>query len=889
MKVADIRKTFLEFFRERDHRVVPSSSLVPDDPTAPLLTTAGMVQFIPYLSGKKPIEFRRAASCQKSARTTDIDLVGLDARHQTFFEMLGNFSFGDYFKAEAIAWGWELATERFGLEPDRLWASVYEQDDEAADIWRAYLPAERIVRLGREDNFWWMGVAGPGGPCSELYYDRGPKYGDDMGFGDRIMEFWNLVFTEFQVDQNGEPIEPLPQRNVDTGMGLERMACILQDVPGAYETDVFAPIIARAEELAGVKYQASYEPLIRTDVSLRILAEHARFATFLIGDGVFPSNEGRGYVLRRVIRRAVRHARILGIAEPVMAPLIETVVATMGDAYPEIATGRDMIASSAAAEEEHFRNTLSKGMTLLEEEIREIKGKTISAGTAEEKDTALPIRPISGATAFKLHDTYGFPLELTLEIAREAGMEVDEESFGALMREQQERARAAGKREIASSEGALRGILAERGPTKFLGYERFEADAQLVGLVRGGERVPAATEGDEVEVVLDATPFYAEGGGQVGDTGLITLGGAKLEVLDTQEALGELIVHRARVRQGEVAAGADAHALVDQVRRNAIMRSHTATHVLHATLRAAVGPHARQAGSLVDAGRLRFDFPHGEPVSRDLLAEIEETVNRRLIADDLVRPYETTRDEANAIGAMALFEEKYGDVVRVVEIGDYSVELCGGTHVTHTSQVGLVKILGEASIGSNMRRVEALTGAEAIEGYRHDRMLLEQIAGLVRGTPDEAADKVRRVLEDLKAARAELERSRKGDVKDQAGALAAKAERVGDASIVAAEVPGVAVGELRALAVAVREAVKGPAIVALASGADGKAGVAAAVSKELVGRGVSAQAIAKGAAEAIGGRAGGKDDLATGGGNRPEGVAEAVRIAAGAARRALGS
>ncbi|HJR19716.1 MAG TPA: alanine--tRNA ligase-related protein, partial [Actinomycetota bacterium] len=469
------------------------------------------------------------------------------------------------------------------------------------------------------------------------------------------------------------------------------------------------------------------------------------------------------------------------------------------------------------------------------------------------------------------------------------GMEVDEAAFSELMREQQERARAAGKREIASSEGALRGILAERGPTKFLGYERFEADAQLVGLVRGGERVPAATEGDEVEVVLDTTPFYAEGGGQVGDTGLITLGGAKLEVLDTQEALGELIVHRARVRQGEVAVGADAHALVDQVRRNAIMRSHTATHVLHATLRAAVGPHARQAGSLVDAGRLRFDFPHGEPVSRDLLAEIEETVNRRLIADDLVRPYETTRDEANAIGAMALFEEKYGDVVRVVEIGDYSVELCGGTHVTHTSQVGLVKILGEASIGSNMRRVEALTGAEAIEGYRHDRVLLEQIAGLVRGTPDEAADKVRRVLEDLKAARAELERGRKGDVKDQAGALAAKAERVGDASIVAAEVPGVAVGELRALAVAVREAVKGPAIVALASGADGKAGVAAAVSKELVGRGVSAQAIAKGAAEAIGGRAGGKDDLATGGGNRPEGVAEAVRIAAEAARRALGS
>ncbi|MGH2785699.1 MAG: alanine--tRNA ligase, partial [Actinomycetota bacterium] len=717
MKVSDIRRTFLEFFRERDHRVVPSSSLVPEDPEAPLLTTAGMVQFIPYLSGKKPIEFPRAASCQKVARTSDIELVGMDARHQTFFEMLGNFSFGDYFKNEAIAMAWELSLKGFGLDPERIWATVYEQDDEAAEIWRSYLPAERIVRMGKEDNFWWIrGVTAPGGPNTELHYDRGPAYGDAQGFesGDRIMEYWNLVFTEFQVNPEGEPIAPLPQKNVDTGLGLERLASILQEVPGAYETDLFAPIIARAEELAGVKYQATYEPPVKSDVSIRILAEHARFATFLIGDGVFPSNEGRGYVLRRVIRRAVRHARILGITEPIMPALVEAVVATMGDAYPEVVASRDMIAGSAAAEEDHFRHTLSKGMTLLDEGMAEAR----RGGSSR----------VNGETAFKLHDTYGFPLELTLEIAREAGLEVDEDAFAGLMREQQERARAAGKKEIASSEGALRDILAERGPTKFLGYERAEADAQLVGLVRGGERVPAASEGDEIDVVLDATPFYAEGGGQVGDTGLITLGGAKLEVLDTQEALGELIVHRARVRQGEVAAGSDAHAIVDQLRRNAIMRSHTATHVLHATLRAAVGPHARQAGSLVDAGRLRFDFPHGEAVSRDQLAEIEATVNRRLVADDLVRPYETTRDEANAIGAMALFEEKYGDVVRVVEIGDYSIELCGGTHVTHTSQVGLVKILGEASIGSNMRRVEALTGAEAIEGYRRDRMLLEQIA-----------------------------------------------------------------------------------------------------------------------------------------------------------------
>ncbi len=876
MKVADIRRTFLEFFRERDHRVVTSSSLVPEDPEAPLLTTAGMVQFIPYLSGKKPIEFPRAASCQKVARTSDIELVGMDARHQTFFEMLGNFSFGDYFKAEAIAMAWELSLNGFGLDPARIWVTVYEQDDEAAEIWRSYLPAERIIRMGREDNFWWIrGVTAPGGPNTELHYDRGPAYGDVQGFesGDRIMEYWNLVFTEFQVNPEGDPLEPLPQKNVDTGLGLERLAAILQEVPGAYETDLFVPIISRAEELAGVKYRASYEPLVRSDVSLRILAEHARFATFLIGDGVFPSNEGRGYVLRRVIRRAARHARILGISEPVMAPLVEAVIATMGETYPEIVRGRDTIVNTAGGEEESFRNTLSKGMSLLDEGIEDARNR----GTGR----------ISGDTAFKLHDTYGFPLELTLEMAREAGLEVDEGAFDALMREQQERARAATKREVARSESALREVLTERGPTKFLGYERLESDGILVALIRDGERVPAAAEGDEVEVVLDATPFYAEGGGQIGDTGLITAGGVHLEVLDTQVALSELIVHRARVRTGEAVAGNDVRAAVDATRRSAIMRSHTATHVLHATLRAAVGPHARQAGSLVDAGRLRFDFPHGEPVHPEVLAEIEDTVNRRLLADDLVRPYETSREEANTIGAMALFEEKYGDVVRVVEIGDYSIELCGGTHVTHTSQVGLVKILGEASIGSNMRRVEALTGAEAIEGYRHDRRLLEQIASLVRGSPDEAADKVRRVLDDLKAARAELERSRKGDVKDQAGALAAAAERIGDASVVAAEVPGLDVGGLRTLAVAIREAVRGPAVVIVSSGADGKAGIAVAVTKDLTGRGVSAAAIAQGAADAIGGRAGGKPDLATGGGNRPEGVAEAVRIAAEEARRTL--
>jgi alanyl-tRNA synthetase len=879
MKAADIRRIFLDFYRARDHRVVASSSLVPDDPEAPLLTTAGMVQFIPYLSGKRVPEFPRATSCQKSARTTDLEEVGLDARHQTFFEMLGNFSFGDYFKSEAIPWAYELVTKEYGLDPGRLWVSVYEEDDEAERIWRDEVgfPAERIVRLGRDENFWWMGVPGPGGPCSEIYYDRGPAYGEATGFepGDRIMEFYNLVFTEFEVDATGEPVGRLPKSNVDTGMGLERLAAILQDVPGAYETDLFAPLIGKASALAGIPYKASYERDAKTDISIRIIAEHARFAAFLIGDGVFPANVGRGYVLRGVLRRAVRHARLLGISEPVMAPMVEAVVAAMGEAYPDLVSRKEMIVATTSAEEEHFRGTLEKGLTMLETAIAE----TRTGGAAR----------LSGDAAFKLHDTYGFPLELTVEIARENGLEVDADAFTSLMHEQQERARAGMKRATASGEEALRDVLTERGPTKFLGYERTEAESTIGGIVRNGQLVPAAGEGDEVEVVLDATPFYAEGGGQVGDTGLITADGGVLEVMDTQPALGDLIVHRARVRSGEVKAGADAHAVVDAPRRAAVGRSHTATHVLHATLRQALGPHAHQAGSLVDAGRLRFDFPHNEAVPRDMLAEVEETVVRRILLDDLVRPYETTRDEASAIGATALFGEKYGDIVRVVEIGDYSIELCGGTHVTHTSQIGPVLILGEASIGSGLRRIEALTGTDAIASYRNDRKLLEQIAGLVKGSPEDAAEKVQRILDDLKAVRARLEKAQQGGIAEQAKEIAAKAERAGDASIVAVETPGLDVGGLQKLAVAVRTAIGGPAAVIVGARRDDGANVVAAVSKDLVGRGLTAKALVAAAAPAIDGKGGGKDDLATGGGGKPDGLPDAIKAAEASAKEKLGS
>ena len=873
MKAADIRKTFLDFFAEREHRIVPSSSLIPDDPTL-LLSNAGMNQFKPYFLGKKKPEYARAASVQKCARTTDIENVGLTARHHSFFEMLGNFSFGDYYKAEISAWAWELVTEKFGLDPELLWVSIFETDDEAFEAWHdgVGVPADKIVRRGMDDNYWSMGVAGPCGPSSEIFYDRGPKYGDVEGFqdGDRIMEFWNLVFMEKERDADYTIVGDLPAKNVDTGMGLERTASILQKVDSNYDTDIFKPIFERAQELTGHRYGED----TRTDVSLRILADHARTTAFLIADGVFPSNEERGYVLRRIMRRAVRHARILGVDKPVLVPLCDSVIATMGESYPELSGGRALVEQVAGAEEEHFSHTLGRGLTMLEDEV----GKAKTA------------KKLPGAVAFKLHDTYGFPLELTSEIVAEAGLDVDRDEFTRLMDEQRERARAARKdTSAAKAEEAHKAILAERGASEFVGYDSTESASTLLAIVRDGVRVPAASAGEEIEIVLAKTPFYPEGGGQVGDTGLVRVDGAEIEVLDTQKVLGDLIVHRARVRSGEARSGAAAEALVDAQRRAAVARSHTATHIIHQTLREILGDHARQAGSLVDAGRLRFDFPHQQAVARELLDRAEEVVNGRVGSDTLVRPYETTQDYAREIGAIALFGEKYGEIVRVVEIGDYSVELCGGTHVEHTSQVGAVKILGEASIGANLRRVEALTGSEAIGNWRRERAVLEHIATLLKVKPDEAPARIEKLIADLKAAEQQIEAARREKERGAAGDLAKTGERIGDTLLLVGHQEGLAVGDLQRLAVATRDAAGGPAVVVLASSSGGKAGIVAAVTKEVVSRGTSAKAILGQAARAIGGGAGGKDEVATGGGNNPDGIAEALRLAGEAAREALGS
>jgi alanyl-tRNA synthetase len=874
MEGSRIRETFLSFFEEKDHTRVPSSSLIPNDPSL-LLTTAGMVQFKPFFLGQQDPAYPRATTAQKSFRTTDIENVGRTIRHMTLFEMLGNFSFGDYFKKGAIALAWELVTERYGIEPDRLWATVFADDDEAAKVWLDYLPAERIVRRdrpldtvpleerGKFDNFWSMGVAGPCGPCSEIFVDRGSKYGPDGGPAvdeERFLEIWNLVFMEFERDDDFNLVGELARKGIDTGSGLERVAIVLQDAPSVYETDLMAPILETAQQVSGRTYGRDQGD----DLSLRILAEHGRATTFLIADGVLPSNEGRGYVLRRMLRRVVSHANKLGIEGDVTGPLAETTVELFGDAYPELVERKAFVLQVAASEEEHFRSTLRQGLVRFEEEV--------------ERARAAGARTFSGEAAFLYHDTYGFPVELTMELAEEQGLEVDRDAFERLMAGQRERAREAARR--GPDAAALVEVAKEAGRTDFVGYRELAAEGRVVGLVLGGSRVEAAGEDAEVEVVLDRTPFYAEGGGQIGDAGTIRTGSGSLEVTDTVPGPGATIVHRGRVVDGEVKQGQEASAEVDGDRREATARSHTGTHVLHWTLRHVLGEHARQAGSLVAPGRLRFDFNHFEPLSRDLLEEVEGTANTRLAEDGSVRAYETTFDFARSQGAIALFGEQYGDIVRVVEIGDYSVELCGGTHVTHTGEVALAVLTSEASVGSGLRRVEALVGPDAVAHVQAERRLLEEVAGALGASePRQAAERARRAVARIKELEQELGALRRQDRENLAESWAEAAQDIaGVALVVMPGLGGETVDELRqrALAVLRRLEFRGPGAVVLGLRDGKKATVVAACTKRLIEMGVTAPALLGPVAEAVGGRAGGKPHLATGGGGRPDALPEAL-------------
>jgi alanyl-tRNA synthetase len=891
MESAEIARRFLRYFEERGHTVVPSASVVAEDPTL-LLVNAGMVPFKPYFLGQRTPPYPRATSAQKCVRTLDIEEVGKTTRHASFFQMLGNFSFGDYFKAGAIPFAWELLTKPeseggFGFPEDRLWVTVYTDDDEAAGIWNREvgLPAERIQRRGLADNYWHMGVPGPGGPCSEIYYDRGPEYGRAGGpvvDEERYLEVWNLVFMQEQLgtvrskvdfDVQGE----LPAKNIDTGMGLERMAAILQGVDNIYETDTLWKILDRAADLTDGKYGRD----AADDVSLRVVADHVRSGVMIVADGVVPSNEGRGYVLRRILRRTIRNMRLLGAGDDRhMHELTDVAIRAMGEQYPELINDAAHIHTVIDAEEASFIGTLRTGTAIFDASVDESK----RAGRAT----------VSGEQAFTLHDTYGFPIELTLEMAGEQGLSVDEAGFRRLMDEQRQRAKAdAAAKKTGNLDISVLGELLERsGPVDFVGYDSVAEEAKVAGLLHDGAGVPAAGEGAEVEVVLDRTPFYAEGGGQLADHGTIRLGsGALVEVYDVQTPVTGLVVHRGKVRGGEVRVGDTAFAEIDVSRRRAISRSHTATHMVHRGFRNALGESAAQAGSENSPGRFRFDFTAGSAVPPSVLRDVEQEVNATLVDDLGVRAFHTSLDEARQMGALALFGEKYGDEVRIVEIGDYSRELCGGTHVARSGQLGLIKVLGESSIGAGVRRVEALVGVDAFHFLAKESVLVAQLSEQLKVRREELPERVSGIVSRLREAEKELERLRSQQVLQVAGSLAAEAGDIDGIAMVAHRVPdGTDADDLRKLAADVRARipVARPAVVAVAGVPKDRPVVVVAVNQAAQDRGLAAGRLVGPAAKALGGGGGGKPDLAQGGGSDPgaiDAALDAVRGAVGKAGR----
>ena len=907
MESTEIRRRFLTFFEERGHTVVPSASLISPDPTL-LFTIAGMVPFIPYFTGEQTAPWPRAASVQKCVRTVDIDEVGRTTRHGTFFQMNGNFSFGDYFKRGAIEHAWTLLTSAvadggYGFAERDLWVTVYREDDEAAALWReiAGLAPERIQRLGREDNYWHTGVPGPAGPDSEIFFDRGPAYGPEGGpaadaAGDRYLEVWNLVFTQ-ELRGEGQGYEfpivgELPRKNVDTGMGLERMAFVLQGVDNLYETDQVRPVMDRAAALAGTAYGRDKG----ADVRLRVVGDHVRASLMLVGDGVTPANEGRGYVLRRLLRRAVRSMRLLGVDAPVLDELLAVSRDAMAPSYPELATDFARIAPVVTGEEESFRRTLAAGTTILDTAVAGAKQDARGAGSGGAR--------LSGDQAFALHDTYGFPIDLTLEMAAEQGVAVDEERFRALMAAQRQRAQAdsrdkrAGRadtavyRAVVDALGRPAGVAA----TEFTGYHATAGAGRVVALLREGAQVPVALAGDEVEVILDATPFYAEGGGQLADRGTLTVSAssgtrAVVEIADVQRPLAGLFVHRGRVGVGEVAVGDEVEAVADAGRRLAISRAHTATHLVHQGLRDAMGPTVHQAGSENAPGRFRLDVTAGSAPGEGVLAEVEAHVNTFLADDVAVESEVMDLAAARASGAMALFGEKYGDRVRVVSIGDWSKELCGGTHVARTGQLGLVSLLGESSVGSGVRRVEALVGGEAHGRAARESALVSRLTSMLRVPPEELPERVGALLEQLKAADRAAAAARTAQVLAGAAGLASRAVDVGGTALVAVDAGEVASGDdLRTLVLDVRGRLgQRAAVVAAAGVARTRPVVVVATTEAARAGGIRAGALVRAAAGALGGGGGGKDDLAQGGGTDPAAVPAALEAVRDAVAAATGS
>ncbi len=848
------------------HVVVPSASLIADDPNL-LLVNAGMVPFKPFFLGEVTPPYKRATSVQKCVRTLDIDEVGKTTRHASFFQMCGNFSFGDYFKEGAISLAWDLLTRPvidggYGFPESRLWVTVYEDDDEAADIWHKKIgvPKERIQRRDMNDNYWSMGVPGPCGPCSEIYYDRGPEYGRDGGpiaDEERYLEVWNLVFMQFErgagAGKTDYPIlGELPNKNIDTGLGLERMAAILQGVENIYEIDTTKIILDKAVDLTGIKYGSAP----KSDVSLRVIADHARTAAMLICDGVTPGNEGRGYVLRRMMRRTIRNMRLLGSQEPIIKELIDASIKAMGPQYPELVTDQIRIQKVAIAEEESFLQTLKSGTQIFDTAANEIKG---SGG-----------KVLSGDAAFKLHDTYGFPIDLTLEMATEQGLEVDADGFRRLMKEQKDRAKADSKAKKSGHTDLTeyRKIADESGLSEFIGYASTESEAKVRGLLVDGKSSMSASEGDEIEIVLDRTPFYAEGGGQLADGGLITLAnGTKIQIDDVQAPVPSLSIHRGRVIVGSVEVGNEVLATIDLERRRAISRAHSATHMVHKAFREILGETATQAGSENSPGRFRFDFPSTGAVPASVLNDVEARVNSLLLEDWEVTAEIMSQDDAKKLGAMALFGEKYGDRVRVVSVGDWARELCGGTHVARTGQLGVVKLLSESSIGAGVRRVEALVGADAYKFLAREHVLVNQLTDLIKGAKsEELPERIADLIAKLKDVEKELGQVRSQQALAQVSGLLETAKQVGEFKFLAAQIgDGIGVEDLRTMALDIKNRL-GESVVALASVASDKPIIVVATSELPRSKGAKAGALVKIASGVLGGGGGGKDDFAQGGG-----------------------
>jgi alanyl-tRNA synthetase len=876
VQTAEIRRRWLDFFESKGHTVVPSASLISEDPSL-LFTVAGMVPFIPYMSGLVPAPYSRATSVQKCVRTLDIEEVGKTTRHGTFFQMNGNFSFGDYFKKEAIAYAWEFLTGSkdsgcLGLDPQLLWVTVFQDDDESIGIWRevADIPMERIQRRGMKDNYWSTGQPGPAGPCSEIYYDRGPAYGREGGpesDEDRYIEIWNLVFMQYERGEGTgkdsfEILGELPKKNIDTGMGLERVAFLMQGVENLYEIDQVRPVLDLAAKLSGKTYGASVED----DVRMRVVADHVRSALMLIGDGVTPANDGRGYVLRRLLRRTVRSMRLLGVERPVFTELFTASKDAMKAAYPELEADFDRILRAAVGEEETFLRTLTAGTVFLDQALADVKAA---------KSTQL-----TGDAAFLLHDTYGFPIDLTLEIAEEAGLTVDRDGFKSLMAEQRDRAKAdAREKKLGGTDLSVYSEFRAKGVTKFTGYESLETDAKVLGLIVDGKDTKSAAQGQIAEVILDETSFYAESGGQDSDAGLIIGDGIELEVLDVQKPVKGLISHKVLVRKGSISIDQKVSTRVDAEWRIGARQAHSGTHIVHAALREVLGPTALQSGSYNKPGYLRLDFAWGQALSAETKSEIEEVSNLAIRKDLAVTAQFMTLPEAKKWGAVALFGETYDESVRVVEIGGpWSRELCGGTHVDHSSQIGMISLIGESSVGSGSRRVEALVGIEAFRAFAAERALVARLTEVLKSPKEQLEERLTSTLEDLKLAQRKLAALQAGQLANRIPEFVSAAKQVGSSKFIAAELGEVgSVDDLRTLASSIREKVSSENAVAAVLGIiDAKPMLVIATTESARATGAKAGALVRIASAILGGGGGGKDDIAQGGGSDASKIAEAI-------------